>query len=169
MENKKQTYISELALVVSIVSLIVTIVIAVKQYKENIIVVTDKFSISNIDLENGIVDCNIDVIVANTSLRTASLLRYKVQRSSAGLKAAKEIESTASKELPLTLIQGSAEKLTIYCRYALQPEEILALSNGGSITHILKKCWIGIQFDSAKEKTYFSTARFEDSVLNRVE
>lgn len=72
MESKKQTYIAGCALAVSIISLIVTIVMAINQYKENIEVVSDKIYITELNLENGTIGCEIDVIVANTSHTTTS-------------------------------------------------------------------------------------------------
>lgn len=127
MESKNQTYIAGCALAVSIISLIVTIVMAINQYKENIEVVSDKIYIAELNLENGTIGCEIDVIVANTS-HTTSLLKSEAYQSFSGFKSSEKISVTTVPDMPLTLIQGGAEKIVLCCEYQLDDTEISALA-----------------------------------------
>lgn len=164
MEKKKQTYISGCALAVSVLSLVVTIVMAVNQYKENIEVITDKMYVSVIDLESGILDCEIEVIAANTAHTTISLLRTAAYKPVSGFKAAEELIISTEPDMPLTLIQGGAEKMVFHCQYQLDESAIAALESGQSISDILAKEWISVRVYSAKGTCYSSTARFENAV-----
>ena len=165
MESKKQTYIAGCALAVSIISLIVTTITAINQYKENIEVVSDKIYITELNLENGTIDCEIDVIVANTSHSTTSLLRSDAYRSFPGFKSSEKLQVSTAPDMPLTLIQGGAEKIVLYCQYRLDDTEISALKGGGSFSDVLAKQWISIRVYSAKGACYSSAARFENAIL----
>ena len=164
MENKKQTYIAGCALAVSIISLIVTIVMAINQYKENIEVVSDKLYISELNLEDGTIACEIDIIVANTSHTTTSLLKAKAYKSFSGFKSSKELIVTTMPDMPLTLIQGGAEKIVLCCQYQLDDAEVAALKSGGTISEILVNQWISIRVYSARGTCYSSSARFENAI-----
>lgn len=164
MESKKQTYIAGCALAVSILSLIVTVIVAISQYTENIEVVSHNFYITELNLDNGTIDCKIEVIVANTSHSTISLLRAKAYRMFSGFKSSEELVVSTVPDMPLTLIQGGAEKIVLYCQCKLDETEISALKDGGNILDIMAKQSISIQVYSAKGSCYSSVARFKDAV-----
>lgn len=165
MESKKQTYIAGCALAVSIISLIVTIVMAVNQYKENIEVVSDKIYITELNLENGTIGCEIDVIVANTSHTTTSLLKSEAYKSFSGFKSSEKLTVTTTPDMPLTLIQGGAEKMVLCCQYQLDDTEISGLKSGENISDILANQWISVRVYSAKGTCYSSSARFKNAIL----
>lgn len=122
MESKKQTIVAILALIVSTLSLVVSIFVARSQYQENIEVVAGPCYISDMDLESGIINGQAEVIVANTSYSTTSILRSEVFSSQFGFNPDKQSDSSLRAELPITLIQGGAEKISFSFRSLLDDE-----------------------------------------------
>lgn len=159
VESRKQTYIATLALIVSIISLAVTYI---NEYRENLEIVADSINIVSVDSDKRIVNCEIEIIVANTSQHTVPLLRYKAYKVSSGFKnPAKEIQVTTEPEFPLTLISGGAEKILLKCEYSLD-NDVINIKNKKELYEFLKKQWISIRIYTAKSSPYTATARFEN-------
>ena len=85
MESRKQTYIAAFALIVFIISLAITYI---NEYRENLEVVAENISIVSTDTENNILNCEIELIVANTSRHTVPLIKCKAYKTYSGLKSA---------------------------------------------------------------------------------
>lgn len=166
MESKKQTIVAILALIVSILSLLVSISVARRQYQEIIEVVAGPCYINDMDLESGIINGQAEVIVANTSYFTTSILRSKVLSSQPGFNPAIEIDSTLEAQLPITLIQGGAEKISFSFQFLLDDETIDKLKNGEDYASSLKGCFISIQFYSAKNHNYYASIRIKDAIIS---
>ncbi len=164
MEERKQTYIAAWALVVSIISLAVTVIIAINQYKEKIEVVAEKVYIESSNIDDGYIDCRIELIVANTSNNTVSLVKSDIYRSYPGFRASEEIEVSMQPGLPLTLIHGGAERVTMCCKYYLSEEDKNAVQNGTDLSHILQGKWLSVRIYSAKGKCYSIPARLNTAV-----
>ena len=165
MESKKQTHIAGWALVVSILSLAVTTIMAINQHKENIEVVVEKFFITEVNLEENLINCELEVIVANTSHTTTSLLKAKAYRNHSGLKAMEELDVSTTPVMPITLIQGGAERMVMHCQYRLDETEVAILNNNDSPLQALDGQRISVRVYSAKGATYISSARFDNAVL----
>lgn len=163
-ESKKQTYLATIAIIISVLSLLTTIIIATNEYKENIEVVVDDISVSGID--NGVAKCDITVIVANTSHSTTSLIDAEIYTAYVGLRASEIIENACISDLPITILQGGANRVTVTCEYPLDIEDQNALAAGEQLSVVLKNQMISIRFYSAKRHMYSSIARFENAEQN---
>lgn len=166
MESKKQTIVAILALIVSTLSLVVSIFVARSQYQENIEVVAGPCYISDMDLESGIINGQAEVIVANTSYSTTSILRSEVFSSQSGFNPDKQSDSSLRAELPITLIQGGAEKISFSFQFLLDDETIVKLKNGEDFASSLKKYHISIRFYSAKNHCYSANIHIKDAIVS---
>lgn len=161
-ESKKQTYLATIAIIISVLSLLTTIIIATNE--ENIEVIVDDISVSAID--NGVAKCDITVIVANTSHSTTSLIDAEIYTAYVGLRASEKIENAYISDLPITILQGGANRVTVTCEYPLDIEDQNALAAGEQLSVVLKNQMISIRFYSAKQHMYSSIARFENAEQN---
>lgn len=159
MENRKQTYIAALALIVSVISLVITYI---NEYRENIEIVADDINIVSIDVDNNTIDCEIDIIVANTSQHTVPLLKYKAYKSYSSFKQSKELEVITEPEFPLTLISGGAEKILLKCVYKMDDDTLINIKNKKELFEILKKQCISVRIYTSKSSPYTVNARFKN-------
>ena len=166
MESKKQTIVAILALIVSTLSLAVSIFVARSQYLENIEVVSGPCNITNMDLERGIISCRAEVTVANTSYSTTSILRSEVYSSRSGFHPSKQLDSSLESKLPITLIQGGAEKISFTFQLLLDNETLLNMNGNEDFAVALKKYNVSIRFYSAKNHCYYTNIHIKDAVLS---
>lgn len=164
MENKQQNRISICALVVSIISLLVTIIMSYNQYKENIQAVVETTNITSIDVNSRIVNCQAEIIVANTSHSTTSLIRSECYKMYPGFFAPgpKKLKYSLDPNLPITLFQGGAEKITVKCQYPLDDNELSAIKNGKNVSTALSDHIISIRLYSANNHEFGTNVRFND-------
>lgn len=165
MESKKQTIVAILALIVSTLSFAVSVFVARSQYLEKIEVVADPCYITDIDLESGIVSCQAKVIAANTSHSTTSVLRGEVYSSQSGFHSSHQLESSLGAQLPITLIQGGAEKLLFTFQFLLDDETIGRLKDGEGFAETMKRYYISIRLYSAKNHLYSTSIFIKDAIL----
>ena len=163
MESRQKNKIAIYALIVSILSLAMTIIMAIYQYKENIEIVVDTVKITDINLDSYEMDCQFDIIIANTSHSTTSLLRSKGYKTYSGFRASKELKIWMEPSLPITLIQGGAEKITMKCQYLLDDEEAAAIKSGKTISDVLDGHWVSIRLYTAKNHIYYANAKLGDA------
>lgn len=163
MKNTFERKISTAALIVSILSLAATILLTVAEYKENIEVVTGKVFISSVDLDDRIIYCEVELLVANPSRTSTSVLYAKGYKYFPGFRATEEFNISAEPDLPIMLIQGDAEKIIVQCQYPLEEEELLALQNGTNPSDALDGYGMQIRIYSIKNKMYSdSVIRFDN-------
>lgn len=155
--NNKQLQISKLALFVSALSLLLSAAIAFNQYKEKVEVVMDELRVASIDFEEGYVTFEADVILANTSQSTISLMRSDVYVNGNKQKI------TTTPDMPISLVQGYAEKVMVNFRYKLSAEEQAALKKGEQPAEALKKAGASLRFFSARKKSYSVYLRFSEA------
>lgn len=165
MESKKQTTVAILALIVSTLSLAVSIFVARSQYLERIEVVSGPCYITDINLETGIISCRSEVTVANTSYSTTSILRSGVYSSQSGFHPSKQLNSSLETKLPITLIQGGAEKVSFTFRFSLDDETSLSINSGEDFSTALQKYYISVRLYSAKNHCYSTNIHIKDAVL----
>lgn len=163
MESGLQRKISICALIVSILSLAFTVITSIYQYKENIEVVVGAFDIVAIDLDDRSIECQVEIIVANASHATTSLLQIKGYIYHPGFQPAEPVEVELHPNLPITLVQGGAERLVANCKYSLNDEQLSALERNENIQTVLKDDSISIRLFSTKDKCYYANARFENA------
>lgn len=125
MESKKQTIVAILALIVSTLSFAVSVFVARSQYLEKIEVVAGPCYVTDIDLEGGIISCQSEVIAANTSHSTTSILGGEVYSSQSDFRSSDQLDSSLGVQLPNTLIQGGAEKLPFTFQFLLDGPVII--------------------------------------------
>lgn len=158
MKNKLLTYAP---IIISILSLLVSIFMARIQFTENIEVVNGEITITSVNIDDKIMECKVDIIVANTAYSTTSLLNTKVYKNYVGFRSSEQIVIQTDPDMPITLTQGSAAKISVKCRYPLEEEEILEFSNCGDIIVALNSRSLSIRLYSAKDKTYYTNAYFD--------
>ncbi len=161
-ESKKQTYIATMALVVSIISLAVTIIMAFNEYKENVEVIPGNIHIISVDMDNKVLNCEIEVIVANVSHSSVPIISAKVYKTGSGLKKAEEMNISLPDEWPITLIAGGAEKTIIQCEYKLNDDEISALQSYSGIDEAFGKQWLSVRIYTTKPSPYYGNAKFKE-------
>lgn len=161
-ESKKQTYIASLALVVSIISLAVAIIMAINEYKENIEVIPGNIQIISADMDKKVLNCEIEVIVANESHSSVPIIRARVYKTGPGLKKAEEMNISLPDEWPITLIAGGAEKTKIQCEYKLSDDEVSALLSDNGIDEAFEKQWLSVRIYTTKSSPYYANAKFKE-------
>lgn len=161
-ESKKQTHIATMALVVSILSLAVTIIMAFNEYKENVEVIPGNIRVISMDTENKVLNCEVEVIVANASHSSVPIISAKVYKTSSGLKKAEEMTISLPDEWPITLIAGGAQKTVIKCEYKLSDDEISALQSDGGINDAFRKQWLSVRIYTTKPSPYYGNAKFKE-------
>ena len=161
-ETKKQTHIAILALIVSIISLAVTIIIALNEYRENVEVIPRNIRIISLDMEKKVLNCEIDVIVANVSHSSVPIIDAKVYKTGSGFEKAEKIKMSLPDEWPITLIAGGAEKIIIQCEYPLSDDEISALQSDSRIDKAFEKQWLSVRIYTTKSSPYYGTVEFDD-------
>ena len=166
MESKKQTTVAILALIVSTLSFAVSVFVARSQYLERIEVVAGPCYVTDMNLESGTVSCQAEVIAANTSHSTTSVLRGAVYSSQSGFRSSDQLESSLGAQLPITLIQGGAEKVSFTFQFSLDDETIGQLKDGGDSVEAMKKYRISIRFYSAKNRLYSTMILMKDAILS---
>ena len=77
-----------------------------------------------------------------------------------------QLDSSLGAQLPITLIQGGAEKVSFTFQFSLDDETIGELKDGGDFAEAMKKCRISIRFYSAKNRLYSTMILMKDAILS---
>ncbi|MBE6688897.1 MAG: hypothetical protein E7588_06420 [Ruminococcaceae bacterium] len=157
MEARKQTYISILALIVSVVSLVTTYYL---EYRENLEVIGENIEIVSTDFDNSLVECKAEVIVANLSRHTVPLTKLQLYKIHSGFKDAERIHEYFCPDLPLTLVSGGVERVTITFQYKLSSDEMKDIKNKAELLEYFDGRTMSIRFNTAKTKTYSTNMKF---------
>lgn len=159
-ESKKQTLIATMALIVSIISLVATIIIAHNEYKENVEVIPEHINIVSADLDDKVLNCEIELIVANTSHSSVSIIKAKVYKTYSGFKESEEMNIVLPDEWPITLIAGGAAKISLKCEYKLDEKELSAIQSSSELDNIFEKRWLSVRIYTTKTSPYYGNAKF---------
>lgn len=152
--SMKKEHIPILALLISAVSLLVSIASIYIQYKEELIITEGVKVCSEIDLESKSLQCEIELMLSNTSHTPFSIITCEVR------KGWQNYTFTTSRELPILLSQGESEKLTVYVNYPLSDDDIAILQNSNNDLSTLKG-WFYIELATPKEE-YSTTIRMSE-------
>jgi hypothetical protein len=151
--NDKANNIPRLALIISILSFILALVTAVNQYREKVEVIVERIDVVSID--GDVISLKADVIVANTSQSAISLIESSAYCN--GM-----LETEAEPDLPLSLVQGYAERVSVYLAYTLSDKEFAKLQSGASGSDLFGSKWMSVRFKSAKGKIYSDSYRLDE-------
>ena len=152
-----EKYISIIALGVSVLSLLLSAFLGFREYNEKVVIEVNSAEIVSVDLEGGdYIDFSADIIVANTSKPTVSLIKESAYIGW------DEYEIQSSPELPLSLVQGFADKINVRFRYSLSKEQVSNLINGEELDKGLNHNHISIHLGSATNKTYYGVINLKD-------
>lgn len=144
--------ISTVALIVSVLSLVLSAYLGLREFKEKAEIVVNNAEVVSADLEgDGYIDFSVDIIAANISKPTISFIK------ASAYVGRDECELQTSPELPISLIQGYAEKISIRFRYQLSPEQVSDLISGEELPEALGTRSMSIRLQSATKRMYFGT------------
>lgn len=154
----RQKEISIVALIVSVLSLILSAYLGIREYKEKAEIVVDDIEVDDANLEGGnYIVFRADIIVANMSKPTISFIKGVAHVGW------DEYELQTLPELPISLVQGYANKMSVRFKYPLSSEQVSELISGGKLDEVVDHN-ISIQLRSAKRKIYSGTFTRLDNV-----
>jgi hypothetical protein len=146
--------IAKAALAVSILSFILALVTAVNQYRENVEVVIDDISVLSVN--DNVISLEAEAVVANTSQFTVSLMESSV------FLGGNVIDAEVIPEVPVSLISGYAEKVSVRFMCTFSTDKLSEWENGSSLDDVLNTEIISIRFKSAKRKMYSGSFKLEN-------
>lgn len=138
-----------IALIISTLSLVLSAYFGFRDFKEKAVVLVNDIEVDAVDLERGnYIDFSAEVIVANISKTTMSFIK------ASAYVGWNECELLNTPEIPITLVQGYADKIKICFRYPLSKEQVEELVSGNEIDEVLSHKTISIHLQSARNKSF---------------